>query len=61
MPSSVGAGNQERKLRYVRSMEEEAPEGTDKAEKIKRLTAEFVKTHERLNELAKLIHELETE
>ena len=46
---------------YYAELGEESPEGTDKAEKIKRLTAEFVKTHERLNELAKLIHELETE
>ncbi len=42
-------------------MKDEAAEDTDKAEKIKKLTAEFVKTHERLNELAELIHELETE
>lgn len=33
----------------------------DKAGKIKKLTAEFIKTHERLNELAEQIKELETE
>ncbi|HEY3361827.1 MAG TPA: hypothetical protein VGK06_08400 [Methanosarcina sp.] len=42
-------------------IEEEAVDGTDKAGKIKKLTAEFIKTHERLNELAEQIKELETE
>ena len=42
-------------------LEDEAAENTDKADKIKKLTAEFVKTHERLNELAELIDELEKE
>ena len=42
-------------------LEEEAEQVTDKADKIKKLTAEFVKTHERLNELAEQIKELETE
>jgi len=41
--------------------EEEAVEDTDKAEKIKKLTEEFMKTHDRLNELAEQIKELETE
>jgi len=34
---------------------------TDKAEKIKELTAEFVKKHEELGRLAEQINELETE
>lgn len=42
-------------------LEDEAVEDTDKAGKIKKLTAEFIKTHERLNELAEQIKELETE
>ena len=42
-------------------LEEETVEDTDKAEKIKKLTTEFVKTHNRLNELAAQIKELETE
>lgn len=41
--------------------EEEQEEKGDKAEKIKKLTGEFLKTHERLNELAEQIKELETE
>jgi hypothetical protein len=40
--------------------EEEDQKGTDKAEKIKKLTAEFVKKHEELNRLAEQINELET-
>ena len=45
-------------------LEEEKKETTediDKAEKIKKLTEEFMKTHDRLNELAEQIKELETE
>ena len=41
--------------------EEEDQNGTDKAEKIKKLTAEFVKKHEELNRLAEQINELEKE
>ena len=41
--------------------EEETAKGIDKAEKIKKLTEEFMKTHDRLNELAEKIKELETE
>ena len=41
--------------------EEEVTEGTDKVEKIKKLTEEFMKTHDKLNELAEQIKELETE
>jgi len=41
--------------------EEEDQKGTDKAEKIKKLTAEFVKKHEELNRLAEQITELENE
>ena len=41
--------------------EEGAEKGTDKAEKIKKLTAEFVKKHEQLNQLAEQINELEKE
>ena len=41
--------------------EEEDQKGTDKAENIKKLTAEFVKKHEELNRLAELINELEKE
>jgi len=41
--------------------EEETENSTDKTEKIKQLTAEFVKKHEELNRLAELINELETE
>ena len=40
---------------------EEAEKGTDKGEKIKQLTAEFVKTHEQLNKLAEQINGLEKE
>ena len=40
---------------------EEADKGTDKADEIKNLTAEFVKTHERLNLLAEQINALEKE
>lgn len=39
--------------------EGEDTKGTDKAEKIKKLTAEFIKKHEELNRLAELINELE--
>ena len=45
----------------LKDMEEETENNTDKAEKIKQLTAEFVKKHEELNRLAELINELETE
>jgi hypothetical protein len=38
---------------------EEAAESIDKADKIKKLTAKFVETHNRLNELAEQINELE--
>ena len=41
--------------------QEENQNGTDKAEKIKKLTAEFVKKHEELNRLAEQITELENE
>ena len=40
-------------------LEEETEEVTDKAEKIKELTAEFVKKQEQLNRLAEQIKELE--
>jgi hypothetical protein len=40
---------------------EEDTKGTDKANKIKKLTAEFVKKHEELSRLAEQINELETE
>ena len=39
--------------------EEETERSTDKAEKIKKLTAEFIKKHEELNSLAELINDLE--
>ncbi|RPJ73659.1 MAG: hypothetical protein EHM20_11880 [Alphaproteobacteria bacterium] len=42
-------------------MQEEDQKGTDKAEKIKMLTADFVKKHEELNRLAEQINELEKE
>jgi hypothetical protein len=45
----------------VERQKEEDQNGTDKAEKIKKLTAEFVKKHEELNRLAEQITELETE
>jgi hypothetical protein len=41
--------------------EEEDTGDIDKAEKIKKLTAEFIKKHEELNRLAELINELEKE
>lgn len=41
--------------------EKGAVEGKDKAGKIKKLTAEFIKKHEELNELAEEINELEKE
>ena len=41
--------------------EDEKQKVTDKAEKIKILTAVFVKKHEELNKLAELINELQTE
>jgi hypothetical protein len=41
--------------------EEEDQKITDKAEKIKKLTADFVKKHEELNRLAEQITELEKE
>jgi hypothetical protein len=41
--------------------EEEGKKVTDKAEKIKILTAVFVKKHEELNKLAEIINELEKE
>jgi DNA-binding transcriptional regulator GbsR (MarR family) len=44
-----------------RQEEDEDQKVTDKAEKIKKLTAEFVKKHEELNSLAEMIKELETE
>lgn len=40
---------------------ERVENGTDKVEKIKKLTAEFVKKHEQLNILAEQINELEKE
>lgn len=40
---------------------EDMENSTDKTDKIKRLTAEFVKQHERLNQLAEQINELEKE
>ena len=43
------------------SQEDEKQKVTDKAEKIKFLTAVFVKKHEELNKLAEMINELETE
>ena len=45
----------------LNDLEEGAEQGTDKEEKIKQLTAEFVKTHEQLNKLAEQINELEEE
>jgi hypothetical protein len=45
----------------VEEEEEETENSTDKADKIKKLTAEFVKKHEELNRLAELINELEKE
>ena len=45
----------------LEDIEEGAEQGTDKKEKIKQLTAEFVKTHEQLNKLAEQINELEKE
>ena len=45
----------------LNDLEEGAEKGTDKGEKIKQLTAEFVKTHEQLNKLAEQINELEKE
>jgi len=45
----------------VERQKEEDQSGTDKAEKIKKLTAEFVKKHEELNKLAEQINELKTE
>jgi hypothetical protein len=45
----------------VERQKEEDQNGTDKAEKIKKLTAEFVKKHEELNRLAEQITELEKE
>ena len=50
----------QRKAEAERQKEEDQ-NGTDKAEKIKKLTAEFVKKHEELNRLAEQINELETE
>jgi hypothetical protein len=41
--------------------EEEIENNTDKAEKIKKLTQEFVKKHEELSRLAEMINELEKE
>jgi hypothetical protein len=45
----------------LEDLEEGEGECTDKAEKIKKLTAEFIKKHEELNRLAERINELETE
>jgi ribosomal protein L37AE/L43A len=45
----------------LEDIEEGAEQGTDKKEKIKQLTAEFVKTHEQLNKLTEQINELEKE
>jgi|SRR5674476_559956 len=45
----------------LEDIEDEAERGTDKGEKIKQLTAEFVKKHEQLNKLAEQINELEKE
>ena len=42
-------------------LEDEADTGADKAYKIKKLTAEFMKMHEQLNRLAEQINELEKE
>lgn len=41
--------------------DERTENSTDKAEKIKKLTFEFVKKHEELNQLAEQINELEKE
>jgi hypothetical protein len=41
--------------------DERTENSTDKAEKIKKLTVEFVKKHEELNRLAEQINELEKE
>jgi hypothetical protein len=40
-------------------LQEEAEKSTDKAEKIKKLTAQFLKTHEQLNKLAEQINDFE--
>jgi hypothetical protein len=45
----------------VKEEEEETENDTDKAEKVKKLTVEFVKKHEELNRLAEQINELEKE
>jgi len=40
---------------------EEPKKSTKQEEKLKKLTAEFIKTHEQLNKLAEQINELEKE
>lgn len=61
-PYSVGAPNKGKVTIILYSEPHEAADkGTDKADKIKNLTAEFVKTHERLNLLAEQINALEKE
>jgi hypothetical protein len=45
----------------LEDLEEEETTEIDKAEKIKKLTAEFVKKHEELNRLAEMINELKEE
>jgi hypothetical protein len=61
-PYSVGAPNKGKDVTVIVHGEEEEDENViDKAEKIKKLTAEFVKKHEELNILAEQINELEKE
>jgi hypothetical protein len=62
-PYSVGKENAGKDVTIILYSEpqEEAEKGTDKAEKIKKLSAEFVKTHEKLSTLAEQINALEKE
>ncbi len=62
-PFSVGIPNKGKDVTIIVHGEkpEETDEATDKAEKIKKLQAEFMKKHEELNRLAEQIDELEND
>lgn len=59
--SSVGIGNAGKDVTIILHLEPQEGQEKDveKGEKIKKLTAEFVKKHEQLNKLAEQINELE--
>jgi hypothetical protein len=61
-PFSMGASNKGKDVTIILYSEpqEEAEKGTGNEDKLKKLQAEFFKTHEQLNRLAEQINELES-